>query len=99
MFQSAFLLSCTYRLCASKSSLPMFVMQATKPFIDPVTHKKILFIDANNTTTMPEHFHMESLEQCMGGSLSSSQVFNLDHYRAEMTAEDARQQQAYAAVK
>ena len=91
MFQSAFLLSCTYRLCASKSSLPMFVMQATKPFIDPVTHKKILFIDANNTTTMPEHFHMESL--------SSSQVFNLDHYRAEMTAEDARQQQAYAAVK
>ena len=74
-------------------------MQATKPFIDPVTHKKILFIDASNTTTMPEHFHMESLEQCMGGSLSSSQVFNLDHYRAEMTAEDARQQQAYAAVK
>ena len=77
----------------------LVVLQASKPFIDPVTHKKILFIDKDNTTTMPEHFHMESIEQCMGGSLSSSQGFNLDHYRAEMTAEDARQQQSYAAVK
>ena len=77
----------------------VFIVQATKPFIDPVTHKKIVFVDAHDTTSMPEHFHMESLEQCMGGSLSLEQVFNLNHYRAEMMSEDAQQQQAYEAVQ
>ena len=42
---------------------------------------------------------MESLEQCMGGSLSSEQVFSLNHHRAEMMSEDAQQQQAYQAVQ
>ena len=64
-----------------------------------MTHKKIVFVDTHDTTFMPEHFHMESLEQCMGGSLSSEQVFSLNHHRAEMMSEDAQQQQAYQAVQ
>lgn len=69
-------------------------VQATKPFIDPVTHKKIVFIDNQNTTAMPQHFHMECIEQCMGGRLPSDQAFNLQHYRAEMEAEDMRRHEA-----
>ena len=69
-------------------------MQATKPFIDPVTHNKIVFIDNQNTTSMPQHFHMESIEQCMGGSLTSEQAYSLQHYRAEMEGEDARRHEA-----
>lgn len=71
-----------------------YALQATKPFIDPVTHKKIVFIDNHNTTSMPQHFNMDSIEQCMGGSLTSEQAFNLQQYRAEMEAEDAQRQEA-----
>lgn len=86
-------------VCYHPPRLFQLTWKATKPFIDPVTHKKIVFVDAHDTTSMPEHFHMESLEQCMGGSLSSEQVFSLNHYRAEMMSEDAQQQQAYEAVE
>ena len=71
-----------------------YAVQATKPFIDPVTHKKIVFIDNRNIMAMPQHFHMESIEQCMGGSLTSEQAFNLQRYRAEMEAEDAQRHEA-----
>ena len=47
---------------------------------------------------MPQHFHMESIEQCMGGDLTSEQTFNLQHYRAEMEAEDARRHEDAAAL-
>ena len=39
---------------------------------------------------------MESIEQCMGGNLTSEQAFNLQHYRAEMEAEDATRHEAAA---
>lgn len=68
-------------------------MQATKPFIDPVTHKKIVFVDAHDTQTMPQLFYLDHLEECMGGSLPSEQVFSLEKYRAEMLHEDAEQDQ------
>ena len=76
------------------TSSALYAVQATKPFIDPVTHKKIVFIDNQNTTAMPQHFHMESIEQCMGGSLTAEQAFNPQHYRAEMEAEDTRRHEA-----
>lgn len=75
-------------------SVPRNALQATKPFVDPVTHKKIVFIDNQNTTSMPQHFYMDSLEQCMGGNLTSEQAFNLQQYKAEMEAEDAQRQEA-----
>lgn len=43
---------------------------------------------------MPQHFHMESIEQCMGGSLTSEQAFDLQRYKAEMEAEDAQRLEA-----
>lgn len=42
---------------------------------------------------------MGHLELCMGGSLTSEQVFSLDRYRNEMMAEDAQQQRALEALK
>lgn len=66
-------------------------VQVTKPLIDPVTHKKIVFVDASDRDTMAVHFYLDSLEQCMGGSLTSDEVFNLNKYRDEMTREDAEQ--------
>ncbi|KAL3148387.1 hypothetical protein ABBQ38_013843 [Trebouxia sp. C0009 RCD-2024] len=81
-------------VCYHPPRLFQITWKATKPFIDPVTHKKIVFIDHQDTTSMPQHFHMESIEQCMGGSLTSEQAFNLQSYKAEMEAEDARRLEA-----
>lgn len=67
-------------------------MQAVRPFIDPVTHKKIVFVDTKDTQIMQDLFYLDHLEQCMGGSLPSEQVFNLEKYRAEMLREDAEQE-------
>ena len=95
--------SCTSQICIALHGVlkhvlqflgALYAVQATKPFIDPVTHKKIVFIDNQNTTSMPQHFHMESIEQCMGGSLTPEQAFSLRQYRAEMEAEDARRHEA-----
>lgn len=85
-----------YTDCCNKDG---FNVQAVRPFIDPVTHKKIVFVDANDKQTMPELFYLDHLEQCMGGSLPSEQVFNLDKYRAEMLREDAEQDQKLQQVQ
>ena len=92
---------CWTSICATLAGFNVqlvFVLQATKPFIDPVTHKKIVFIDNHDTTSMPKHFHMESIEQCMGGNLSSEQAFNLHHSRSEMEIEDAQRHAAVGAM-
>ena len=59
-------------------------MQATKPFIDPVTFRKIVFVDKGRTgdAFMSEKFPMTQMEKCLGGS--SDWAFSLEKYAQEM---------------
>lgn len=59
-------------------------VQATKPFIDPVTFRKIVFVDKGHAgdALMSEKFPMAQMEKCLGGS--SDWAFSLERYAQEM---------------
>ena len=56
--------------------------QACKPFVDPITKNKILFLDksAASKKLMAEKFDLAQLEECLGGSLPASDAFNMQTY-------------------
>ena len=66
------------------------MLQACKPFVDPVTKNKILFLDksAASQKLMAEKFDPAQLEECLGGSLPASDAFNMQTYGARMQASD-----------
>lgn len=53
-------------------------MQATRPFIDPITFKKIVFVDGSSAAIMDQKFDMTKMEACLGGT--SEWTFNLASY-------------------
>lgn len=61
------------------------------PFIDPVTKKKVLFVDrsANEAQLLQEWFDLAHLETCMSGT-HPGQLFELGQYRYRMEQEDAQ---------
>jgi polyribonucleotide 5'-hydroxyl-kinase len=77
-------------VCYHPPSLFQLTWRATKPFIDPVTHKKIAFINPGESgrEVMAQHFDMSQIEQCMGGELPNGKAFDLDKYAAQMQLED-----------
>ena len=56
------------------------VVQAVRPFIDPITSRKIMFADS--AALMEEKFDLTRLETCIGGS--SDWTFDLDTYSQQM---------------
>ena len=59
------------------------VLQATKPFIDPVTNRKIHFVEgAQQAALMAEKFDMDHMEECLGGR--NPAPFDFEAFGAEM---------------
>ena len=66
--------------------------QATKPFIDPVTNKKISFVEKGpkGAELMAQMFDVDQLEQCLGGR--SSWQFDFEAYSVEMRSVHDREE-------
>ena len=64
--------------------------QACRPFVDPITKQKILFLDksAASQKLMAEKFDTIQLEECLGGSLPASDAFSMQTYGPRMQASD-----------
>lgn len=77
-------------ICFHPPRLFSFMWKACSPFIDPVTYKKIHFVERgpSGQQTMEDFFHMDSLEKCMGGTSATS--FDFDAYEKQQLAEDAQ---------
>eukprot|EP00775_Hariotina_reticulata_P009392 gene9392-9555_t len=77
-------------VCYHAPGLFSMTWRAVSPFIDPVTKKKIAFVDRgrHEEVEMLERFHLEHIESCMGGQLKAP-LFNLEDYRERMQVEDA----------
>jgi polyribonucleotide 5'-hydroxyl-kinase len=77
-------------VCYHAPALFSLTWRAVGPWIDPVTKKKIAFVDKGKgeAAQMAEWFNMEHIEACMGGSYPRD-LFVLPEYRARMQAEDA----------
>lgn len=59
-------------------------MQAVSPFIDPVTKKKIFFLDsAAGDRKMAELFDLDDIETCMGGRVPGT-LYNHEEYGQRM---------------
>lgn len=70
------------------------------PFIDHVTHKKIMFVnkgDKAEAQLMGQHFELDQLEPCMGGTGSDS-IFSVQEYRLRCLKEDVEVAQAVQAL-
>ena len=62
------------------------------PFIDPVTHKKILMVPRgakDEAQRMAQHFEPHHLETCMGGTCSGD-LFRIQEYQVGGRADGAR---------
>ncbi|KAK9843107.1 hypothetical protein WJX74_007090 [Apatococcus lobatus] len=70
--------------------------KACKPFVDPITKNKILFLDksAGSQKLMAEKFDLAQLEECLGGSLPASEAFNMQTYGSCMQEEEMKRSQA-----
>eukprot|EP00878_Enallax_costatus_P038091 GHUV01043242.1.p1 GENE.GHUV01043242.1~~GHUV01043242.1.p1 ORF type:complete len:239 (+),score=55.01 GHUV01043242.1:696-1412(+) len=77
-------------VCYHAPGLFSLTWKAVGPFIDPVTKKKIAFIDKGpqEASELAERFNLDHIEACMGGN-HKDMLFNLQQYRQRMEAEDA----------
>ena len=54
-------------------------VQAVHPWIDPVTAKKVVFVDSKNeAAVMAEKFDMQTMEACLGGK--GGYTYDQDEY-------------------
>eukprot|EP00879_Flechtneria_rotunda_P003493 GHRR01003723.1.p1 GENE.GHRR01003723.1~~GHRR01003723.1.p1 ORF type:complete len:296 (+),score=96.30 GHRR01003723.1:372-1259(+) len=77
-------------VCYHAPTLFSMTWKAVSPFIDPITKKKITFVEkgSQEATVMSERFDLHHVEACMGGYYSGD-LFKLDEYRRRMQVEDA----------
>eukprot|EP00798_Chlamydomonas_sp_ICE-L_P017381 gene17381-23683_t len=90
-------------LAANYHAPMLFTMtwKAVAPFIDSLTKSKIIFVDKNKheKEQMESRFHMEKMEECMGGGHPGF-MFNVDEYDPRMAEADAAaDRELEAAVK
>lgn len=76
-------------VCFHAPSLFSITYKAVAPFIDPVTAKKIVFIEKNaaGQAKMESLFDMTQMEQCMGGAVNGI-LYNHGSYGAAMKEVD-----------
>ena len=72
--------SCVRPACST--ALSRSVLQATRPFIDPITFKKIVFVDSSSAALMDQKFDMTKMEACLGGT--GGWTFDLASYARQM---------------
>lgn len=77
-------------VCYHAPGLFSMTWKAVSPFIDPVTKKKIGFVDKGpkEALEMSERFELHTLDSFLGGSLKSN-LFDLEQYAQRMKVEDA----------
>lgn len=78
-------------VCYLAPTLFSFTFKAVKPFIDPVTAKKLVFVDSvpKHSYLMQERFDMESMEECVGGKIKGY-LFQVDSYGQRLSAIDSQ---------
>ncbi|WIA18642.1 hypothetical protein OEZ85_003348 [Tetradesmus obliquus] len=76
-------------VCYHAPTLFSMTWKAVSPFIDPITKKKIAFVDKgpHEEPEMSARFHLEHIESCMGGR-HQGMLFKLEDYRQRMQVED-----------
>jgi len=77
-------------VCYHAPGLFSLTWKAVAPFIDPVTKKKIAFVDKGSKgeiAAMEEWFDLDHIEPCMGGQ-HAGDLFVLPEYRERMRQED-----------
>lgn len=77
-------------VCYHAPSLFSMTWKAVSPFIDPITKKKIAFVDKGpkESAEMSARFELSTLERSLGGNLKSP-LFDLETYGQRMKVEDA----------
>eukprot|EP00891_Asterochloris_glomerata_P007428 jgi/Astpho2/7428/Aster-02011 len=80
-------------VCYSPPKLFSFTWRMCKPLLDPVTKEKVRFInvDAAGKAEMEAQFHMDQMEQCMGGALPDTEAFDYEQYAVACQKDDAQQ--------
>lgn len=83
------------RLGKAVSYIPPLIFdlmwRAVSPFIDPVTHKKLVFLNKKAAAAghLADHFDLQHLDDTLGGAVPLAQAFNIAQLEQRYRAADA----------
>ncbi|GAB4822310.1 hypothetical protein N2152v2_009356 [Parachlorella kessleri] len=78
-------------VCYHPPAIFDLLWRAVWPFIDPVTYKKVVFVNKKSPEgLMGSYFHLEGLDAALGGTATLQDIFSWQQYAAQMADRDSQ---------